>query len=66
MAASGITTHPLSILYYVFALNQIMPEANSGKLIGRRDIRAQIQKFWNIFSTLNFKEDSFLSFPKSF
>ena len=45
VAASGITTHPLSILYYVFALNQIMPEANSGKLIGRRDIRAQIQKF---------------------
>ena len=43
-----------------------MPEANSGKLIGRRDIRAQIQKFWNIFSNLNFKEDSFLSFPTSF
>ena len=29
----------------------------------RCDLRAQIQKFWNICSNLNFKEDSFYPFP---
>ena len=30
--------------------------------IGCRDPRTQIQKFWNTYSNLNFKEDSFYHF----
>ena len=34
--------------------------------IGHHDLCTQIQKFWNICSNLNFKEDSFYPFPSLF
>ena len=34
--------------------------------VGRRDLRAPIQKFWNKCSNLNFKEDSLYPFPGLF